>query len=185
MNKEQFLNTLNASLKPLSQEERSDILRDFEEYFNGGFEEGKTEGEICEGLGSPYKIAEELLATYHIEKEVAQPKAEVTGSSVLAAILLIFFNLIIVFGPLMGLAGVMLAGWAVGVSFIASPVLVLLGSAIFMGSFEFFDLFASLALTGFGFFIVMGMFYLTRIFIRLLTRYVRFNVDFVKGGANL
>lgn len=183
MNKEQFLDTLNTSLKPLSPSERADILRDYEEYFNVGFQEGKSESEISEELGSPYKIAKELLATYHIEKEDYRAPADYTLRFVLATIGMGFFNLIIVLGPLMALVGIVFAGWVVGMTFIGSPVLVLIGSIIYLGSFEFFDLFISLGLAGLGLFITMGMYYLTRLFLRLLLRYVKFNINFVKGGG--
>lgn len=184
MNKKQFLETLYASLNPLSSDERADILSDFEEHFNAGFDEGKTESEIAEGLGSPYKIATELLATYHIEKEAYRPPAaDATFRTILAAIGMGFFNLVIVFGPFMAFVSIMFAGWVVGITFIASPLLVLIGSLIYLGSFELFDLFISLALAGFGFFITMGMSYLTRLFARLLLKYIKFNIDFIKGGG--
>lgn len=183
MNKRQFLDTLNASLKPLSSSERADILRDFEEHFNVGVAEGKSEPEISEGLGSPYKIAKETLATYHIEQDSDRAPVDNTPRFVLATIGMSFFNLVIVLGPLMALIGIAFAGWVVGITFIGSPVLVLIGSILYLGSFEFFDLFISLALAGLGIFITMGMYYLTLLFIRLLLRYVKFNINFVKGGA--
>lgn len=185
MNKEQFLETLNASLKPLSSSERADILRDFEEHFNVGNAEGKSESEISAGLGSPYKIAKELLVTYHIEQDEYAATEDNPLRLILATVGMGFFNLIIVLGPLMALIGIFFAGWVVGITFIGSPVLVFLGSMIYFGSFEFFDLFVSLALAGFGIFIIMGMYYLTLLFIRLLIRYVKFNINFVKGGARV
>lgn len=183
MNKKQFLRNLDDALKPLSESERKDILRDFEEHFNVGFEEGKSEEEIAEGLGAPHKIAKELLTTYHIEKESYHSPVDDSMRSILAAIGIGFFNLIIVFGPLIAIMGIIFAGWVVGITFIATPILVLIGSVIFLDSFEFFDLFVSLALAGLGIFITMGMYYFTRFFIRLLDRYVKFNINFVKGGG--
>ncbi len=64
----EFLQQLNASLKRLSEKERADILKDYEEHFTFGLEEGKSEEEIVASLGSPAQIAKELLADYHIEK---------------------------------------------------------------------------------------------------------------------
>lgn len=183
MNKTQFLQQLDEALKPLSSSERADIARDFEEHFNVGFEEGKSEAEIAEGLGSPHKIAKELLATYHIEREEYQAPIDNSLRTILAAIGIGFFNLIIVLGPLMAIVGIVFAGWVVGVTFIATPLLILIGSVIFQGSFEFFDLFVSLALAGLGIFITMGMYYFTLFFSGLLRRYVNFNIDFVKGGG--
>ena len=67
----EFLQQLNASLKRLSDKERADILKDYEEHFTFGLEEGKSEEEIAASLGSPAQIAKELLADYHIEKVTA------------------------------------------------------------------------------------------------------------------
>ena len=71
MTKNEFLQQLNASLKRLSDKERADILKDYEEHFTFGLEEGKSEEEIAASLGSPAQIAKELLADYHIEKVTA------------------------------------------------------------------------------------------------------------------
>lgn len=46
MTKNKFLQQLNASLKRLSEKERTDILKDYEEHFTFGLEEGKSEEEI-------------------------------------------------------------------------------------------------------------------------------------------
>ena len=41
MNKEQFLRELSNQLRKLPEEERQDILFDYEEHFQFGIEEGK------------------------------------------------------------------------------------------------------------------------------------------------
>ncbi len=68
MNKEQFLRELSNQLRKLPEEERKDILFDYEEHFQFGIEEGKTELEIIKGLGSPKVIAKELLAMYRFDE---------------------------------------------------------------------------------------------------------------------
>lgn len=96
MNKDQFLQILSNGLKKLPAEEREDIIRDFQEHFQMGNQEGKTEEEIAKSLGSPKHIARELVATYQVEKV----SEKVTFSNVLratwAVIGLGFFNLTIV-----------------------------------------------------------------------------------------
>ena len=64
MTENQFIVELENALKQLSSEERNDILQDIREYFTNGREDGKTEREIADSLGSPEKIAEELLISY-------------------------------------------------------------------------------------------------------------------------
>lgn len=63
MTKKQYLNSLRNSLRfKLSSEELLDIMDDMEECFEAGITEGKSEEEICEGLGSPKAAAAELSA---------------------------------------------------------------------------------------------------------------------------
>jgi uncharacterized membrane protein len=182
MNKNQFLTELDASLQRISAEERQDILLDFEEHFAIGLEEGKTEEEISAGLGMPHQIAKEMLASYHIEKVEATATTGNVFRAVWAVIGLGFFNLVIVLGPFIALIGILFAGWVAGISFIASPILVVVGTIIHPGTFELFSLFLSLALAGLGLFIVIGMYFATRVLINGFVRYLKFNTKLVKGG---
>lgn len=182
MNKRKFLSELDASLKQISSKERQDILQDFEEHFAIGLEEGNTEEEIAAGLGSPQKIAKEMLASYHIEKVENTATTGNVFRAVWAVIGLGFFNLVIVLGPFIALIGILFSGWIAGISFIASPILVLLDMIIYPGTFELFSLFLSLALAGLGLFIVIGMLSATRVSINGFVRYLKFNTKLVKGG---
>lgn len=63
MNKTEFLQELYNHLLPLSAEERSEIIADFEDHFQAGLERGKTEAQICAELGNPYTCALQFLRT--------------------------------------------------------------------------------------------------------------------------
>ncbi|MFJ8264018.1 HAAS signaling domain-containing protein [Rummeliibacillus sp. NPDC094406] len=180
MTKEQFLKNLNLALEGLSSVERQDILEDYEEHFAIGLEEGKTEEQIASSLGTPHHIAKELLANYHLEKVETTNTTGNIFRAVWAAIGLGFFNLVIVLGPFIGLLGVVFAGWVAGVSFIVSPLLVLVNTV--NGTFEIFDLFASIGLCGLGLFIILGMFFVTKWLTKGFVKYLKFNVSLVKGG---
>ncbi|MEN2768923.1 DUF1700 domain-containing protein [Ornithinibacillus xuwenensis] len=182
MNKEQFFAKLNDLLKRLPAAEKNDILQDFQEHFEIGKSEGKTEEEIVASLGSPQQISKELVATYHLEQAETSASTGNILRAVWAVIGLGFFNLVIVLGPFIGLVGVMLGGWAVGISFILSPVLVLINVAVYPEVFSFYDLFFSIGLTGLGIFITIGMYYVTRFVIKGFVKYLNYNVRLVKGG---
>lgn len=182
MNKEQFLKQLAISLDKLSKQEIQEILKDYEEHFAFGLEEGKTEEEISASLGSPQQIAKEIKATYYIEKVENNRTAGNVMRAIWAAIGLGFFNLIIVLGPFIAIASLIFSGWIAGISFILSPPLVIISSILQLDSFELFELFASLALCGLGIFICRGMRNVTRLSINGLVRYLNFNVSLVKGG---
>jgi DUF4097 and DUF4098 domain-containing protein YvlB len=73
----QFISELETALKRLPTEERNDIIQDIKEYFTYGLKDGKSEKEIAASLGSPEKIADELLASYPFEEN----KVEMTSSN--------------------------------------------------------------------------------------------------------
>lgn len=182
MNKQQFLRELDSSLEAISSAERCEILQDYEEYFSIGLEEGKTEEAIASSLGSPRQIGKELAASYQVEKAKTSATAGNIMRAVWAVIGLGFFNLVIVLGPLAGLIGVLAGGWAAGSAFVASPLLVLVNAVINMGTFEWFDLFLSIALCGTGLFILIGMFFATKAILKGFLRYLKWNASLVKGG---
>lgn len=69
MTENQFIFELEQALKRLPMEERNDILKDIREYFSDGRDDGKVEEEIAASLGSPDKIASELLEAYPFKDE--------------------------------------------------------------------------------------------------------------------
>ncbi|GGE31760.1 hypothetical protein GCM10011391_08040 [Pullulanibacillus camelliae] len=182
MNKKQFLQRLEQSLKKLPAEERRDILADYEEHFAIGMSEGQTEENIVEALGNPGQIGKETLASYHLEKVGTTVTTGNIMRAVWAVIGLGFFNLVVVLGPFIGLSSIVVAGWAVGVAFIASPLLVLADVAISPTTFHWFQCFAAIALCGLGFFISIGMLFTTKAFTKGFIRYLNYNASLVKGG---
>lgn len=78
MTKNQFINELENALKRLPVDERNDILQDIREYFLNGRDDGKAEAEIAASLGSPAKIAAELLEAYSF-KEAADISSNPTS----------------------------------------------------------------------------------------------------------
>ncbi|WP_404452556.1 DUF1700 domain-containing protein [Virgibacillus necropolis] len=182
MNNKQFMNELESALKGLSDEERQDILRDFQEHFNIGLADGKTEEQIAESLGSPQHIAKELRATYHVEKMETTASSGNIFRALWAVIGLGFFNFVIVLGPFVALTVFVLSSWAGGIAFVASPILVLVNVMIHPSTFEWFDIFFSIMLSGAGLLIVIGLYFATKVLINLFVRYLKYNVSLVKGG---
>jgi uncharacterized membrane protein len=182
MTKDKFLQQLNASLKGLSEKERTDILKDYEEHFTFGLEKGESEEEITASLGSPAQIAKELLADYHLEKVTVSATAGNVFRAIWAVIGLGFFNLVIVFGPAITLAALIFSGWVLGILFLGSPLLVIVDTIVHPNTFLLFNLFVSLALCGLGYFIVIAMLSLTKLAKNGFVRYLKFNIALVKGG---
>lgn len=180
--KDQFLSELDKRLKGFSYRERQDILMDYEEHFAIGLAEGKTEEEIAERLGSPSQIAKEMMATYHLEKVDHHLTAGNIIRAVWAVIGLGFFNIVIVLGPFIALASIIISLWAVSVSFTLSPLMFLVGIIIHPNHFLLFDLFSCIALCGIGILIGIGMYYVTKAVALGFIRYLKYNASLVKGG---
>lgn len=123
-----------------------------------------------------------MIATYHID----QVENNVSTGNILRALWAViglgFFNLVIVLGPFIALLGIIVGGWVTSVGFIASPLLVFVNPLIYPGTFELFDLFISMALCGAGFLIGIGMYFVTKVILNGFIRYLKFNINLVKGG---
>ncbi len=182
MNKNQFLNKLDKSLQRLPYEERKDILHDFQEHFEIGKEQNKSEEEITKSLGNPNQLAKELLATYYLEKVESSSSTANIFRAVWAVIGLGFFNLVIVLAPFVAIVGIILAGWITGGAFTISPLLFLINIIFFPETFNYLDMFSSIALTGIGLLLIIGMYYVTKWLQNGLIRYLNYNVQLVKGG---
>ena len=181
MTKYNFLNELDRRLAKLPEEDRREIMRDYEEHFENAIEAGKSDEEVIATLGTVEKIAKEVAADYHVE--LARERSDV--SSVFRAIFAVgglgFLNLVFVLGPAIAIGGVIFAIGVSGVAFIASPILLLLFSGIGLQPFTWFEFFSSLVACGIGIFMSIGAYYMTKWAIKLTTRYLAFNLRVVRG----
>lgn len=137
MNKRDYLDLLRYYLRDLPPVVVDDIVYDYEEHFSAGIENGKTEEQIADELGSPDDIAKEYLGSdvYKKRRKYTEEKTEVeTGDTdylkwiliALGAIILAPFVIGIIggaFGLFMGIlgglfgGGVGLIGGAIGLFF--------------------------------------------------------------------
>ncbi|WP_459500052.1 DUF1700 domain-containing protein [Bacillus sp. C1] len=179
MNKEQFLRELSGHLRKLPEEESRDILYDYEEHFQFGIEEGKTEFEIIKGLGSPKAIAKEMLALYRFDEMKKDPSASNITRAVTAAIGLSLLNFIIVLGPLVVIASFIFSLWVGGVASVVAPLLVVV--KVLTGTFLWLDVFVSIAFVGVGLLLCISAYYCTKWFKNVCVGYVNWNLKMIKG----
>lgn len=69
MNKIEYLDALKAALKDTDKEIMEEIISDYEEHFQVGAENGKSEEQICEDLGSIDDLVQEIKEVYKTEKK--------------------------------------------------------------------------------------------------------------------
>lgn len=91
MNKKEYLYKLSETLKSIPESEKQDILYDYNEYFENGALEGRSEEEISKSLGNP----EQVLESFDFEK----PK-NVFSKKLVACSALVMFNILFIIGPL-------------------------------------------------------------------------------------
>lgn len=75
MNKVEYLDALKAALKDTDKDIMEEIISDYEEHFQVGTENGKTEEQICEDLGSIDDLVAEIKEVYTTDKK-AEKKTE-------------------------------------------------------------------------------------------------------------
>ena len=189
MNKKEFLDNLSKYLRGIPGEDEQDIISDFEEHFEMGKNEGRTEEDLAKSLGDPKALANQLKANIMVVQAEKETTAVNITRAVFASLGLGFFNLIFVLGPFIGVLGILAGLFATAVGITASGITGLLGT-IFSPLFpEYFNLivnpavaiFASIGLICFGILFFIGGIYLTRGFFRLFIRYIKFNARIVTG----
>ncbi|MCT2538218.1 DUF1700 domain-containing protein [Aquibacillus koreensis] len=191
MNKAQFLKELEYHLRKLPYQEKNEILQTYEDKFQLGFIDDKTEEEVALELGSPRIIANDFLKEFKTSEPVVgytaagtvKSSSSVTnvGRAIIVAIALLFFNLIIMLGPIVAVIGTYFAFIAVGISFSLTP-LAWIASIIFGQSTSILgEFFIILSLSSLGVLITIGMIYVGKFLYRILVSYIKFNVRFVRG----
>lgn len=182
MRNNEFLSTLNSLLSRVPEKERHEMLYDYQEHFEIGANDGKSEKELAGELGDPHVIARELLADYFISKAESDQTATNMFRAIFAAVSLSFFNIIFIAGPVAALLGTYLALCAAAILLTLSPFGIMASS--FMGfSIEnfAFNFFFSLTLVSLGLLMSIGMIYVGKYFYHLILRYIKFNLRIVKG----
>ena len=189
MNKKEFLESMSKYLRGIPGEDEQDIISDFEEHFEMGKKEGRTEEDLAKSLGDPKALANQLKASIMVARAEKETTAANITRAVFASLGLGFFNLVFILGPFVAISGVLAGLFAAAIGITAGGITGLLGT-IFSPLFpEYFNLivnpavgiFASIGLICFGILFFIGDMYLARALFRLFIRYIKFNVRIVTG----
>jgi uncharacterized membrane protein len=191
-NERDYLNTLKVRLTEyVSREDLDDILADYAEHFSIGKSEGRSEEDLCRALGSPEDVAKEIRATYLVKKAEQACSAGNIWHAVTAtlglglfnlAVVLIPFILLIVLLTIIFVAGVFLV--IVGPILLLAAVMQLLGVSISApwGTSPLVGILTSIALSVAGVFMVVVDLHLARFFYGLAIRYMKWNIQVIRGG---
>lgn len=180
MTKTEFLQALERELQKLKEDEREEILYDFEEHFAAGLAEGKKEDEIANDLGAPKMIAKELLVDYRITQAETDKSVKNILQAIVATVSLSFFNLIFVLGPAAAIIGVYIGLSVTALTLVLSPLLWFV-SLLFEPVNILPSFFASVLFSGIGLLVSVGLYYFGKFLYELLLKYIKFNLRIVKG----
>ena len=185
MNKAEFFRQFNDGLKKVSNEDRAEIIAEYEDHFRNALAKGKSEEQICADLGP----VEQIITDYRIDKIVADQVTGETGNakSIARAALVLLalapLNFILFFGPFMFALGVMIASWVI------SGVMVFVGIGA-SGSL-LLSLFASpkiavlllgcIGVLALGVFLTLLLIPITQKTGALIFKYLKWNLDFARG----
>jgi uncharacterized membrane protein len=192
MNKKQFINELEKNIKGISKEDKSEILRDYEEHFAIGKKKGRKESDISKSLGNPKQIAKQAKIELLVTKAEEEKSAGNLFRMIFATISLSFFNLIFVVGIFVALFAVVVSLFAVGFAVTISGIAVFF-AGIFYPAFSQFTynltinpfavIFGGIALASFGILFLIGTGYLSKWFYIITIKYVKFNIKIVRGKS--
>lgn len=180
MNQEQFLKELSMLLQHLPKNERDDILYDYQEHFAIGLEEGKSEEEIARKLGSPESIVKELQTLDKVEFPKNEPQQRSAAGMIVVAFALMFFNITMVFGLVVGIFATVISLFVSGIVMICAPLLKLL-DVIINNDATLSDFFVSLIACGVGLLLVCGLIPATKWLWKVFVSYINWNIRVIKG----
>lgn len=189
MNKLQYLENLEKSLKSLPKEETNDIINDFKEYFEVGIERGRSEEDLSLSLGNPKMLARLIRLESYIKKAEETKSASSILRAVFMSIGLSFFNLIIMLPVFLIVISALAALFACSISLSAAGITGTVGS-IFSPLFSQYltfnvnvavSIFAFIGIGSLGILFFIGNIYISKFIFRLVVRYLRFNLSVVKG----
>ncbi len=164
--------------------ERQEILRDYEEHFRAGKEEGKSEEEIVHSLGDPYELAKEILQDHSLEKEEEESPTSNLFQKIFIILGLGFFNLIFVLGPFLGLVGLLFSSYIFAGILIFAPVIFLIEPGLPTSVSEMLQwLFASMMTLGGGVLLLFLLLTITPLFYKGIQWYLRLNYRIIVEKA--
>ena len=86
MNKKEYLEELSEKLSRMKEEERLEVLRYYEEYFDeAGIEQ---EEEVIKNLGTPSQLARQIMAEVAVKESVEKPQSSRKGLWAIGLIIL-------------------------------------------------------------------------------------------------
>lgn len=195
MNKTSFMQTLYSNLSGIPENEKNEIMYDYEEHFRMAKEQGRTEEDTVNSMGDPVQIARQFRAGYTVNVANSNKTSGNLLRAVFATCALGFFNLCFVIGPFFGVVGVFIGLYATAIAltfsgiaaFIAPLLQPFISGLVNIGNVGYpLNAIGSLTvsaagvgLTCLGLLFFLLNIWLTKGFYKLTVKYLKWNIDFI------
>ncbi len=198
MNKKEYLNKLAKLIKKLPEEDREDIISDYEEHFRIGMENGRSEEDISKALGNPELVAKQIKAEYMIKKAEDRPSASSILEAIMAVTALGLFNLVFVAIPSLGIGAILLSLVVIGFVVIFMGILTMMSPFLQPVFPQYIHLPIHAGIVGtlimivsgagliiLGTFLVVIMTYVAKWFYNLAIKYLKSNLRSIKERTEI
>src|SRR5699024_9163645 len=175
MEKNDFIKKMNKHLKDIPEEERQDIIRDFEEHFWIAQEEGKSEQQISYDLGDPKILAKSLKADFFINQAKTITSWNYMRNALAASLGFSVFNFIIILYPFFFIFSFIF------ILIVVCPLTMILSFALFFQIEFMHALFNGLIFFVCGLFLFVSGIFLAKNFYRLFLKYLEWNKKIIRG----
>jgi uncharacterized membrane protein len=182
MNKQEFIETLRHYLAPLPEEERNELLHDYEAHFIYGQQSGKTEAEIAKELGDPLALAREALGADFLPPPPWSPPRRDIPRFIGVSILLFFMNLMFAIPIGASIWAFFIALCALTITFVLAPVALVI-ETIMYGGFMPGKLFVAIGMTGIGMLLATAVRYIGKGLLFLTVRYGKWTYKTWRGRS--
>ena len=184
MNKKEFMSQLKRALMPLRQSARQEILTDLEEHFKDGASLGKTDFEVAEELGDPKELAQQYLTSADSAEKASLP--ENVGRGIFVGLGLLLLDAMIVIPIAASVFAAIIGLWAVPISTFASSIALIIYpffTGVLVTIPYYLTFMISIGLLGFAAASGIGLFYLSKYYIRFIVRLARMHYKMIVGGS--
>ncbi|GGI43140.1 HAAS signaling domain-containing protein [Mammaliicoccus stepanovicii] len=184
MNKKTYLSTLNKYLKHLPDEDRADIIAEYETHFISGKEDGQSEEMIADELGKPKEIAKEINATLAIDRAENNNKMSNVWHAIISVMGLGILNFFVILIPIVAIVSILLSFMAITLTLLLTPTALLI-KGVYNGfnTILHADIFIVVASFGLGLMFFTVTYLLTKWSFKVFVKYLRWNISIIKGSA--
>jgi uncharacterized membrane protein len=182
MNKQEYIETLRHYLAPLPEDERNELLRDYEAHFEYGQQNGKTEAEIARELGDPLALARDTVGADFLPLPPWAPRRTDIPRFIGVSILLIFMNLMFAIPIFASIWAAFISVCVATVAAVLAPVAFVVEIALF-GDFIPGKLFAVIGMTGIGMLLAVAVRYIGKWLIFITVSYGKWNYKTWRGRS--